>query len=220
MSTARSPSPIVVPGARAATWRGLRTTVPLIAELDSASRIATPAAALTPSASPLPRNTEPARAAASVAWTSSTDRSPRSWKDGMPLLCCSMGPLGRRLWLFQQLRRPELHLVAALEESSLDEILEQRVRSIGTGTELWVELARHEPRMIRQLDDLNQATVGRHAAEDHAVLVHHLAVLVVELEAVPVPLVDDLLPIRLVGRSEEHTPELQTPYVTSFAVCS
>src|SRR5437899_3748081 len=106
-----------------------------------------------------------------------------------------VGPLGG-FGFFEQLRGAELHLVAALQKSRLDEIPEQRVRPVGARAELGVELARDKPWRVRQLDDLDKAAVRRKAAEDHAGLAHHLAVLVVELEDVAVPLVDDLLSVR------------------------
>src|SRR5438046_1259038 len=69
----------------------------------------------------------------------------------------------------------------------LDEAVEQRVRSIRSRTELRVELAGHEPRVVLELDDLDQAAVGRLAGHDHAVLFKCLAVPVADLETMPVP---------------------------------
>src|SRR5581483_11973394 len=99
-----------------------------------------------------------------------------------------------RLVLFQQLRRPQLHLVdAALQERRPHEIAEERVRPVGPRAELGVELARDEPGVARELDDLDEPSVGRQAAEYEPGLAQRLAVLVVELEAVAVALVHDLL---------------------------
>src|SRR5712664_3110376 len=92
--------------------------------------------------------------------------------------------------LFEQLRGAELHLVdAALQEGCTDEVAEQRVGAVRSRAELRVELARDEPRMVGQLDDLHQSTIGRHPAEHHPRLAERFAVLVVELEAVAVALV-------------------------------
>src|SRR5256885_14690658 len=107
--------------------------------------------------------------------------------------------------LFQQLRRAQLHLVdAALQERGAHEIPEQRVRAVRARAELRMELARHEPWMPGQLDDLDQAAGRRHAAEHHARVSKHLAVLVVELEAVAVPLVHDLLAVSPVRKGARH----------------
>src|SRR5438067_8468133 len=101
------------------------------------------------------------------------------------------------LALFEQLRRPQLHLVdPALQEGGAHEVAEQRVRPVRSRAELRMELAGHEPRVAGQLDDLDQARVRRHPAEDQAGVTEHLTVLVVELEAVAVSLVHDLLPVR------------------------
>src|SRR5438105_10963182 len=159
-----------------------------MSDRSNARRIASPAALLTPSALPLPRKPAHARAAASVACTSSKESSPRASKEGIPLLSCSIA-LG--LGLFQQIGGPKLHLVAALQERGLDEVTEQWVRSVRPRAELGVELACDEPRVILELDDLHESTSGTQPAEDHPGLVHHLAVLVVELEAMAVPLVHD-----------------------------
>src|SRR5437868_3099238 len=161
--------------------------------------MASPADSLTPLGSPLPSIAAHASAAASLACTSSKESSPWAAKEGMPLRCCSMGLLGV-LGFFQQLCGTELHLVdAALQESRAHEIAEERVRAVGSRAKLRVELARDKPGVVGQLDDLDEPSIGRHAAEHHARFAHHLAVLVVELEAVAMALVHDLFPIRLVG---------------------
>src|SRR5438309_11414761 len=56
---------------------------------------------------------------------------------------------------------------------------EQRVAVARGGGELRVELGRHEPRMVRQLDELHQA-VAREAREAQARLAVALEVVVVE----------------------------------------
>src|SRR5579872_1645384 len=191
------------PAMTAPRWKyvwclGLSTTVPLRPEASRARRIASLAASRMRSGSPLPMKRAHARAAASVARTSSSESSPRASEEGMAPRCCSMDPRLGSIGLFQELGGAQFHLVdAALQERGADEVPEQRVRPVRPGAELGVELARHEPRVLRQLDDLDQSPVGRHAAEDHPVLVHHLAVLVVELEAMAVALVDDFLAISL-----------------------
>src|SRR5260370_14736503 len=101
--------------------------------------------------------------------------------------------------LFQQLYRAELHLVdAALQERGAYEIAKQRVRAVGSGSKLGMELRSYEPGVVRQLDDLDKAPVRRHAAEHHPGFAERFAVLVVELEAVTVALVHDLFAISLV----------------------
>src|SRR5205809_4806879 len=206
-STFLGPPPMTAPLGRCACGRGLRTTVPVMPEASSALRIASPAASLTASASPLPSKPAHASAAASVAWRSPSPSSPSSpftgrWGAGpegpnpaIPLLCCSMVSAGG-LGFLQQLRGTKLHLVAAVQERRLDEIAEKRMRPVGSRAELRVELAGNEPGVVGELDDLDQAAVRREPAEDHPGLAHHLAVLVVELEAVTMPLVDDLFPVR------------------------
>src|SRR5438094_4533190 len=200
---------MTAPLGRCACGRGLRTTVPVTPEASSALRIASPAASLTASASPLPSKPAHASAAVSVAWRSPSPSSPsspftgrwafppHSWggvgeadegaapegpKPGIPLLCCSMvlaGGLG-----LLQLRGTKLHLVAALQERRLDEIAEKRMRPVRSRAELGMELAGHEPGVVDELDDLDQTAVGREPAEDHPRLAHHLPAFVVELEAV------------------------------------
>ena len=66
--------------------------------------------------------------------------------------------------------------------------------------ELRVRLRGHEVRVVRDLDELDQPVVGRQAAEHEAVLLELRAVPVVELEAVPVALVDDRLAVDLAHR--------------------
>src|SRR5437867_11268898 len=140
---------MTAPCGRCACGRGLRMTVPVMPEDSSARRIASPATSLTASASPLPRRPAHASAAASVTCTRLRPRSSRrsllvgSWaagpagpEEGMPLPCCSncsflVGLLG----FLQQLRRPQLELIAALEVGGLDEIAEERMRPVWTRPE-------------------------------------------------------------------------------------
>ena len=64
--------------------------------------------------------------------------------------------------------RMELRLAARLDrERRRDEPVEQRVRPLRAALELGVELARHEPRVVLELDDLDEPAVratGRRAA--------------------------------------------------------
>ena len=74
------------------------------------------------------------------------------------------------------------------------EPVEQRVRPFRPRLELGMELARHEPRVVLQLDDLDEPAVRRLAGQQHAGRLERRAVAVVDLEAVAVTLVDDLRP--------------------------
>ena len=65
----------------------------------------------------------------------------------------------------------------------------------GAALELGVELAGHEPRVVLELDDLDEPAVRRLAGQEHAGRLQRLAVAVVDLEAVAVPLVDDLFAV-------------------------
>ena len=80
-------------------------------------------------------------------------------------------------------------------EGRRHEPVEQRVRPLGPRLELRVELAGHEPRVVLELDDLDEPAVGRLAGQHHAGRLERLAVAVVHLEAVAMPLVDDLLAV-------------------------
>ena len=69
-----------------------------------------------------------------------------------------------------------------------------------------MELTGDEPRMIGELDDLDEAPVRRLAGQDHAGGLKRLAVAVVHLEAMAVSLVDDLLAVYLVGLRTGRQP--------------
>src|SRR5690606_3057880 len=71
-----------------------------------------------------------------------------------------------------------------------DEAREQRVRRRRPALELRMELTPHEVGMIRQLDDLDQAVVGARSTQAQARGAQTFAVVVVELEAMPIPLAD------------------------------
>src|SRR6266508_678872 len=77
------------------------------------------------------------------------------------------------------------------------ELPEERVRPRGPGPELWMELPPHEERVVRELDDLDQSSVGREPRED-------LMVVGVDLVAVPMTLVHDLLPVGCRGPGPRH----------------
>ena len=71
-----------------------------------------------------------------------------------------------------------------------DERSEERVWAGGTAFQFRVKLRREKPRVIGELDDLHEATVGRQTAQRHAVLGEKLSVLVVHLEAMTMTLGD------------------------------
>ena len=73
-----------------------------------------------------------------------------------------------------------------------DELAEQRRRPGRARLELRVELAGDEPRVVAQLDVLDQPIVGRDAAEPHPGLGEAVPIGVVDLEPMAVPLVRDL----------------------------
>ena len=76
-------------------------------------------------------------------------------------------------------------------ERRADELAEERRRARRPRLELRVELARDEPRVVGQLDDLDQPPLLERARDDEARVDELLAVLVVDLVAVAVALVDD-----------------------------
>ena len=65
---------------------------------------------------------------------------------------------------------------------------------VGSALQLRMRLGGDEPRVIAQLHVLDEAPVGRDAAEAHAGRVEPIAIGVVDLEPVPVALVGDLAP--------------------------
>ena len=69
------------------------------------------------------------------------------------------------------------------------------MRPLRPALELGMELAGDEPRVVGQLDDLDEAAVRRLAGQHHARGLERLAVAVVHLEAVAMALVDDLLAV-------------------------
>ena len=85
-------------------------------------------------------------------------------------------------------RRPSLCLWLRLDEPG-----EQRMRRERLRLELRMELHRDVPRMRRQLDDLDELAVERAADDLQPVFGQRLLVEAVELVAVAVTLVDDVV---------------------------
>jgi hypothetical protein len=73
-----------------------------------------------------------------------------------------------------------------------NEAVEERVRSKRTAGELWVELARHEPGVIGELNNLDEATVWRDAREVHPGRLKLRLEAIRHLKTVAVALVGDL----------------------------
>ena len=87
-----------------------------------------------------------------------------------------------------------------------DEPGEQRMRARGPRLQLGMELAADEPRMIRQLDDLDELAVGREAAQLHAVLDEQLAVLVRDFITMAMALAHLRLAVDLGGARAARQP--------------
>src|SRR5579863_7473583 len=77
-----------------------------------------------------------------------------------------------------------------LPDRRLDEGLEQRMGLEGLRLQLRMELDANEPRMLGQLDDLGQDSIGGHAREAEAGRFQPFLVVDVDLIAVPVALAD------------------------------
>src|SRR6201996_8690334 len=93
-----------------------------------------------------------------------------------------------------------------------DESGEQRVTVTGSRSELRVELRRHEPRVIVELNHLYQVVTGE-ARETQPGLDETIQVVVVELVAMAVPLHDDILAEDVACTSpgaEDHLLRAQT----------
>ena len=87
---------------------------------------------------------------------------------------------------------------AARTRGRSDELAEERSRPRRPGLELRMELARHEPRVIGQLDDLDEPPALERARDDEPRPDELVAEVVVDLVAVPVALEHDrLAPVRL-----------------------
>src|SRR2546422_3789041 len=94
----------------------------------------------------------------------------------------SVGELG------QLARRLGARLELAAVERSTDEARKQRVRSHRPRLELGMELTSDEPRMVGELDHLDERAIRRQARAAHAVLREHVAIRVRDLVAMAVPL--------------------------------
>src|SRR6185312_13206195 len=93
----------------------------------------------------------------------------------------------RRRW--RDLPGMEVRLAAVgHRQRAGDEPVEQRVGAIGPALELRVELAGDEPRVVAQLDDLDEPSVRRLPGQRHARRLEGLPVAVVDLEPVTMPL--------------------------------
>src|ERR1700720_19255 len=80
-------------------------------------------------------------------------------------------------------------------EGRLDEGGEERVRLPGAREELGMELTGHEPRVIGQLDDLHELLLGPDAGDAQPVLLELGQIVVVDLVAMAVALLDQSLPV-------------------------
>ena len=68
--------------------------------------------------------------------------------------------------------------------------------TVRSGFQLRMRLGGNEERMIRDLDHLHDSAVRGNAGEHHAVIAQCLPVIVVDLVAVSVALVDDFLAVK------------------------
>ena len=98
-------------------------------------------------------------------------------------------PQPRLLFYFQTTFRRVSALF--IVQRSFDKRSEQRMAFARIGSELWVELAGEEPRMVRQFDGFDQAfSSGRYAADNQTCLFQRGNVVVVDFVAVAVALAD------------------------------
>lgn len=81
-----------------------------------------------------------------------------------------------------------LPALARILHGGADKFAEERVRRVGAGFEFGMELHSHEEGVCGNLHRLDEAAVRRGAGDLHARLFKLFPVLVVELEAVAVPL--------------------------------
>src|SRR5207249_5604405 len=82
------------------------------------------------------------------------------------------------------------------DERGPHQLTEQRMGPVGPALELRVGLRADPERVARQLDELDEAVVGRHTRAPHPALLQPCAVARVHLVAVPVTFVYELLAIR------------------------
>src|SRR6266542_138876 len=107
---------------------------------------------------------------------------------------------------------------ALVLEGGADEAGEQGVRVPRARAEFGMELSRDEVGMLGQLDDLHELLLGPHPRHAQPVLLHALQIVVVDLVAVTVTLLDDALAIQARGmtalaehdrvEAEPHRPAL------------
>ena len=79
------------------------------------------------------------------------------------------------------------------------EALEQRVRTVGTALEFRVELAGHEPGVIRDLYHLYNVVIRRSTGKDHAPIQQVRAIIIVHLIAMAVALIDHRGAVQAIG---------------------
>ena len=65
--------------------------------------------------------------------------------------------------------------------------------------QLGMELSRHEPGMVRELDNFHEVVVRIDAAEPHAVIREFLLELIIHFESMAMALGNEFLPVGLVG---------------------
>ncbi len=82
------------------------------------------------------------------------------------------------------------HRLAPARDRGGDEGGEERVRARGARLQLGVELTADEPRMLRQLDDLDERSIGGESAQAHPVLDEAFAIGVGDFIAVAMALAD------------------------------
>src|SRR5580765_1772175 len=104
-------------------------------------------------------------------------------------------------------RRPDvrrLQPTGLVAIARFDEAREERMRRERLRLELGMELDGDEPRMRRQLRDLDELAVGRAARHLHPVLRERRLVETIEFEAMPMPLVDQIAAVDSVRDRSGH----------------
>ena len=86
-----------------------------------------------------------------------------------------------------------------MAQGGCDKACEEGMRLKGFAFELWVVLHADEPGMVFQLNYLHQVLVGLGSSHDHSLLREKLAVLVIELIAVAVSLIDESRAVAAMG---------------------
>src|SRR5919106_1489848 len=95
-------------------------------------------------------------------------------------------------------------LAVPASDGRADEVPEQRLRAVRPAFELGVELARDEPRMVGQFDDLDQGSIGRLPGAYEPRVLELAAEAGVDLVAMAVPLEDELVAVGLLGFRALH----------------